>query len=98
MLKHTRLERLCAQGQVSGGDAARIALICGCASAIEGALSPFLPPKRLSLRLKANFSMEESDIVLSGMVSIRLGHIISAALIGAWNYFARRIRHGKTSH
>ena len=70
---------------------------CGCAGALEGTLEPFVPPGTLRLSLKPDFSMEKSDIQLYGMVSIRLGHIICAALIGAWNYIARRIRHGKAS-
>ena len=97
LLGHARLEHLEAQGRVATGDAAHTALICGCAGALEGTLEPFVPPGTLKLSLKPDFSMEESDIQLCGMVSIRLGHIICAALIGAWNYIARRIRHGKAS-
>lgn len=97
LLKHTRLEHLRAEGRVSSPDAARTALICGCAQSLEGALIPCTPPGAVRLRLEPDFSSGVSDVFLCGMVSVRAGHIMLAALIGAWNFIARSISHGKAS-
>lgn len=97
LLRHTELEKLHARGRVSTGDAAHTALICGCANMLEAALAPFAASNVVQLRLKPDFSSNESSVRLCGMISIRLGHIICAALIGAWNYVLRRIKHGKAS-
>lgn len=98
LMRHLRLEALRAWGSLSAGDAAQTALICGCAGALEGALSPCVPPGTVRLALQPDFSGGGNDLTLCGMVSLRAGHIILAALIGAWNYLLRRIRHGKASH
>ena len=97
LLKHIRLEQLRAEGRVSSPDAARTALICGCARALEGALLPVVSPGRVQLRLEPDFSSGMSDVLLCGMVSARAGHIILAALIGAWNFTIRSISNGKAS-
>jgi len=97
LLRHARLEKLHARGRVSTGDAARTALICGCANALEAALSPFAAAEAVQLRLEPDFSAGHSDVQLCGMISVRLGHIICAALIGAYQYASRRIKHGKAS-
>lgn len=97
LLKHTRLEHLRAEGHVCTSDAARTALICGCAHALEGALLPIAPPNTVQLRLEPDFSTGSSDVILCGMVSVRAGHIMLAALIGAWNFAIRSISHGKAS-
>lgn len=98
LLRHLRLEALRARGRLSAGDAAQTALLCGCASALEGALAPCAPPGAVRLALQPDFSGAGNDLTLCGMVSLRAGHIILAALIGAWNNCIRRIRHGKASH
>ena len=97
LLKHAHLQALRAEGRVSSPDAAHTALICGCAGAAEGMLRPVLPPGTLSIRLQPDFSSGESDVTLCGMVWLRMGHIILAALISAWKYTARRYAHGKAS-
>jgi len=97
LLKHTRLEQLRAEGRVSSPDAAHTALICGCAQSLEGALIPCMPPGAVQLRLQPDFSSGTSDILLFGMVSVQAGHIMLAALIGAWNFMIRSIAHGKAS-
>ena len=98
LLRKVRLESLCARGRLSAGDAARTALLCGCAQALEGALSPCAPPGAVRLDLQPDFTGAGNDLTLCGMVSLRTGHIILAALIGAWNQCLRRIQHGKASH
>ena len=98
LLRHLRLETLCARGRLSAGDAARTALLCGCAGALEGALAPCAPRGSVRFALQPDFTGAGCDLTLCGMVSLRIGHIILAALIGAGNFSLRRIRHGKASH
>lgn len=97
LMKHAHLQTIRAEGRVSSPDAAHTALICGCAGAAEGMLQPVLPPGTLIIRLQPDFSSGRSDVTLCGMVWLRMGHIILAALIGAWKYTARRYAHGKAS-
>lgn len=98
LVKHMRIERLRAEGRVCAGDAAQTALLCGCAHALEGALSPLALPGAVRFSLAPDFSGSASDVTLSGMVSLRLGHIMLAALIAAGYDLRRRIEHGKASH
>lgn len=97
LLKHTKLEKLQAEGRICSSDAARTALICGLTHTLEGALIPFVSPNTLRLRLDPDFSSGKSSVLLCGMVSVQTGHIMLAALIGAWNFILRSISHGKTS-
>lgn len=98
LLRHLRVEELWAQGRVCSANAAHTALICGCADALEGALAPVTPPGTVLLRLQPDFSAGQSDVFLRCILSLRAGHIMSAALSGAWHYAYRRISHGKASH
>ena len=97
LLRHARVERLCLEGRISLPDAAGTALLCGGAHVLLGMLAPFAAQNALRVRLQPDFTAAGSDVLFSGMVSIRTGHIILAALIGAWNYMIRRISHGKAS-
>lgn len=97
LLRRVRLEDLRAQGRICSANAARTALICGCAGALEGALAPFAPGA-VHLNLQPDFSTGQSDVTLRCILSLRAGHIMFAALSGAWYYAYRRIRHGKASH
>ena len=100
LLRKLRVEKLQIQGRIGTDDAARTALICASAYSLESALVPLLPRSRIQLHPEADFTSGMSDVMLLGMFSLRAGHIITAALIGAWNYFyeARSMHHGKTSH
>lgn len=98
LLRHLKLERLSAYGHICAPDAAQTALICGSFRMLEGVLRPFASPDTVRLRLEPDFSAGRSDFTICGMVSTRLGHIILAALIGAWNYISRRNAHGKASN
>ena len=97
IIQHMKLEKLCAEGHISSPDAAYTALIFGCAQSLEGALLPFVPPGMVQFHLEPDFSSGVSDVFLYGMVSVRAGHIMLAALIGAWNFALRSISNGKTS-
>lgn len=97
LLKHTKPEKLLAEGRICTSDAASTALICGCTQALEGALIPILSPEKIQFRLEPDFSSGISDVFLCGIFSVPAGHIMLAALIGAWNFILRSISHGKTS-
>lgn len=97
LVRHLRLEALRAQGRICSANAARTALICGCAGALEGALTPIVPGA-VRLQLQPDFSAGQSDATLCCILSLRAGHIMFAALCGAWHYAYRRISHGKASH
>ncbi|MBP3653311.1 MAG: DUF2953 domain-containing protein [Clostridia bacterium] len=97
LLRHTKLEQLRAEGRISSPDAAHTALICGCAQSLEGALLPIVPPGAVQIHLTPDFYAGSSDVFLLGMVSVQAGHIMIAALIGAWNFIIRSISHGKAS-
>lgn len=76
-------------GQLSLGDAASTALICGSLPAIEHALYPFMPGIRL--RIQPYFNSSEMHIDLQGMISLRTGQIMLAVIISAFNYVNGRI-------
>ena len=97
LIRHTKLEQLHAEGHISSPDAAKTALICGCTQALEGALLPIAAPNTINIRLTPDFYAGSSDVLLFGMVSVQAGHIMLAALIGAWNFAIRSISHGKAS-
>jgi hypothetical protein len=97
LIKHLRLEILRAEGHISSPDAAQTALICGYVRTLEGILISCFPSGSIQIKLEPDFSSGQSDVLLSGMVSVQAGHIILAALIGAWNYITRRRSHGKAS-
>lgn len=96
LAKRLQLDFIRANGSVCTADAAHTAMICGCAYAAESALEPLLK-KRLQLQLRPDFSAGSSDVQLCSMLTARLGHIICAALIGAWHYLnlRRKISRGK---
>lgn len=79
LAKHVRIEDLSVTGSVCASDAARTALLCGCAWSARNALSacgatvPYIS-------LVPDFSCGTSDIRVVGMISIRVGHIILATI------------------
>lgn len=97
LFRHLKLETLRAEGAFGARDAAQTALICGCARAIKRALAPVSPPGMLRVRVEPDFH-GGGELTLCGMISLRLGHIICAAILCAAEYILRRLRHGKASH
>ncbi len=88
LFKHTHLERISLQGVVSTADAASTALLAGLGSMLHNACLPL--GGAVQLRLQPDFSAQGSDLELTGMISVRLGHIILAALIFALEYGKER--------
>ena len=90
-LGHMRLERLQLTGSIGTRDAAMTALLCGLARSLQAALEPVAPPGAIQLTPLPDFSCDGSDLAFSGMISMTVGHIILAALIGAQHYVRRRL-------
>ena len=90
-LRHMRLERLHLSGTIGARDAAATALMCGLARSLQAALEPAAPPGTIHLDPAPDFTCDGSDLVFSGMISMRAGHIMLAALIGAQHYVRRRL-------
>ena len=86
-LRRIKIEQICLDGEFGSGDAASTALICGGISAISCMFS-----KRTALRLTPDFSADRLRIDLTGMISMRFGHIMTAALLGAFQYGLRRFK------
>ena len=86
-LKRLRIERIILNGSFGSGDAAATALICGSISAIGCMIC-----KYAALRLTPDFSADRLRVDLTGMISLRAGHIMTAALFGAIQYGSRRFK------
>ena len=91
VLKHIRIERIRMDGIFGSSDAAATALICGGISAINCSLSG-MSKGIVHLNLQPDFSADRLRIDLSGMISLRAGHIMIAALLGAIQYGSRRFK------
>ena len=93
------MEQLRMEGSICASDAAATALFCGALQAMAGSIAPLLPPGRVHFSLRPDYSGNGPNAAFYGMLSIRAGHIIPAALQGAWHYFSlmRRQKHGKAS-
>lgn len=91
LLRHIRIPVLRIDGSLALGDAAHTALFCGALQSIGG----MLPAAQV--QLQPDFSSVHSNAQLICIISLRTGHIILAALLGAWHYFSRRSTHGKAS-
>jgi len=94
---HLELRQLCIRGRIGMQDAAATALICGCGEAIGSALNALPACRPMELRLEPDFSGSGIQLQLSGMVSIRAGHIICTALIGAVYSIKERISQWKST-
>jgi len=87
ILRHARLEAFSARGTISLGDAALTALACGAAGTLAEAFAP-VSRARVDCALQPDFSSPGVALAgeISGIVSLRIGHIMLAALIGAIDY------------
>lgn len=93
-LRHVSIDSLSAGGTISTPDAARTAILGGCAQAAAAALRVF---PQVSIRLRTDFSAEHSRALVCGMFSIRAGHIILAAAIFAARYIKGGIAQWKNT-
>ena len=90
-LGHVHAVRLRASLTLASGDAARDALLCGAMTAAVSAVRAAWPELPLRARVCVNWRGGETQGALLGIWSIKAGHIIAAALLGAGDYLVRRI-------
>lgn len=90
-VRHTRIERISLNGRFGSGDAALTAIVCGSAASVGCALRG-VSCKRIRIHLNPDFSADTFRAELVGMISIRAGHIMLAALLGAYQYGSRRLK------
>lgn len=83
LCKHIQIEKISATGRISTSDAAHTALLSGSANALSAA---FRRNPHIHIRLQPDFSADHADVRLRGMISIHIGHIIGAAIIGIAHY------------
>lgn len=88
---HVRIERIRLNGTFASDDAALTALVCGGATALGGALGCALG-REVRFNLQPDFSGGPMRVDLTGMISMRVGHIMLAALLGALQYGSRRLK------
>lgn len=89
-VRHARPDNLSVHGIFGSNDAASTALVCGCAAALDCALQGSI--KKIHIDLQPDFSADRLRAELTGMISIRAGHIMIAALSGAFQYGSRRLK------
>lgn len=83
---HLHWEGLLLYGALGTGDAASTALLCGSLQALGRALGP-----KVRVDLKPDFSAGVLRGELSGMISVRVGHIILAVILGFIKYSIGRL-------
>lgn len=93
LLRRIHIERLCLRGIVSTDDAASTAILAGLGNLISSASFPF--GGIVLVELYPDFSARGSDVELTGMIAAKLGHIILAALIFAFEYGKERYQKWK---
>lgn len=91
MLAHTRLDFFQLHGSLGTHDAALTALVCGVLMSMGCALR-CASGRSIRLNLRPDFSSDRLRADLTGMISVRIGHIMLAALLGAFEYLTGRIR------
>lgn len=88
---HIKIERIRLDGSFGSHDAALTALVCGGAAAVGCALGSGFR-RRVRISLRPDFSTDSIRAELVGMISVRVGHIMLAALLGAFQYGSRRLK------
>ena len=91
VLAHIKIDRVRLDGVFGSDDAAVTALVCGGVSSLSCALRSALG-RGVRLNLQPDFSSSSLRVELSGMISMRAGHIMIAALLGAFQYGSRRFK------
>lgn len=88
-MKHLRLDELSLDGAFGSHDAALTALVCSGLNALGCALGASAR-RTVRISLRPDFAADRLSGELSGMISIRVGHIMLAALLGAFEYASGR--------
>ena len=90
LLAHVHVEQLRAQGDLGLDDAAATALATGLLQALLRAAAA---GARVAFGVRPDFQKRRLRGELAGIASLRVGHIIAAALMGVWEDYRRR-KHG----
>ncbi len=90
-LRHLKIDRLSLDGVFGADDAAVTALVCGGVSSLSCAMQCAVG-RGVRMNLRPDFSANRLRIELTGMISVRAGHIMTAALLGAFQYASRRFK------
>ena len=90
LLRHLRLDALEARGSLGLGDAALTALVCGEANALA-CTAAAAADAALRAEVRPDFSAAAFTGEFSGMLTVRAGHIILAAIIGIFDYGSGRL-------
>lgn len=91
LLGHVHLDGLRLSGRFGSDDAALTALVCGGMTVLGNALR-CASGREVRLDLTPDFSASALRAELSGMISVRVGHIMLAALLGGFQYGTRRLK------
>ena len=92
LLAHVHVEQLRAQGDLGLDDAAATALATGLLQALLRAVGA-AAGARVAFGVRPDFQKRRLRGELAGIASLRVGHIIAAALMGVWEDYRRR-KHG----
>lgn len=90
-VSHIQIDRIQLEGTFGSDDAALTALVCGGAMAFGNSLR-CISGREVRFRLTPDFSGGPIRTELVGMISMRVGHIMLAALLGAYQYGSRRLK------
>lgn len=88
IIRRIRLDGFVAEGVFGSSDAALTALVCGGAMALDRSLGAAVRGVRLCIQ--PDFSSRRLHGELTCIISARAGHIMAAALLGAWDYATGR--------
>ncbi len=91
IVKKLKIDSIVLRGVFGCDDAAVTALVCGGISSLAGALRGILGPN-VRISVQPDFSANGMRAELTGMISIRAGHIMLAALHGAYQIGSRRFK------
>lgn len=88
-VRHLRLDELSLDGTFGSHDASLTALVCGGLNAL-GCTLRASTRRNVRASLRPDFAADRLYGELSGIISIRVGHIMLAALLGAFEYASGR--------
>lgn len=91
VLRHIKIDLFRLDGVFGTDDAAVTALVCGGVSSMGCALQCILG-RGVRIHLQPDFSSDRLRVDMTGMISMRAGHIMIAALLGAFQYGSRRFK------
>lgn len=95
LLRHLKLEGVRCTGEFGCDDAAVTALVCGGMNSLGCALRA--RSKKVLISLRPNFNAAQLQADVFGMISVRVGHIMLAALLGLIEISSGRLSQWKST-